>query len=120
MKKIIIAIFVSLIITVSAFAEPYWYNATSVLGSATASLDSINGQNLINGDKAIVVTASGMTYIYNLDSQTYQLNMLLCLFLSYVSPIFGVRCKLKINPHFWGLSYSWYNLAEHGVPVLIR
>ena len=55
----------------SAYADRvYWYNATSLTGGATSSADSINGQNLINNDKLIVVTASGQTHIYNLDSDS--------------------------------------------------
>ena len=70
MKRLLL-ILTFILLSSTAFADRvYWYNATSLTGGATSSLDNINGQNLINNDKAIVVTASGQTYIYNLDSDS--------------------------------------------------
>jgi len=43
-----------------------WYNATSHVGGTDNTLDSINGQNLADGDKCIVSTTTN-TYFYTLD-----------------------------------------------------
>jgi len=68
MNKIKFAVFFTVLILASVcFAEPRWYQATSLTGGATSSLDSINGQNLVDGDRAIVITSTD-TYYYLLDS----------------------------------------------------
>jgi len=70
MKKITY-IFLFCLITATALADKvYWYNATSLTGGNDSSADNINGQNLVNNDKLIVVTNSGQTFIYNLDSDS--------------------------------------------------
>jgi len=54
------------LVSTTCFAEPRWYNATHpTLGSG--SLDSIDGQNLVDGDRAIVVTSTSV-YHYILDA----------------------------------------------------
>ena len=69
MKKYLL-IFLFIFVCSTANAKPYWYNATSLTGGGTGALDAINGQNLADGDKCIVVAASGQTWIYNLDSDS--------------------------------------------------
>jgi hypothetical protein len=68
MKKILVAL-LFVFLSSYVFAEPYWYNAKSLTGGSetTSDLDAIDGQNLADGDVAIVVLPSGATYIYNLD-----------------------------------------------------
>jgi hypothetical protein len=67
MNKIISYILVILLFSTPCFAVPRWYNATSLTGGGTAALDSINGQNLNDGDIAIVVTSTHK-YYYLLDA----------------------------------------------------
>lgn len=69
MKRILLSIFLVLVFSTASFATR-WYNATSLTGGNTGSLDSLNGQNPADGDKCLVVTASGQTYIYNLDDDS--------------------------------------------------
>ena len=58
MKKILF-LFVFFLASATASADRvYWYNATSLTGGGESALDAINGQNLINNDKAFVVTNS--------------------------------------------------------------
>jgi hypothetical protein len=68
MNKILCFLLAILLIAAPAFgAKSRWYNATSLTGGATNALDAINGQNLSDGDKAIVITTAD-TYHFNLDS----------------------------------------------------
>jgi len=53
--------------TAEAGSTTSWYNATSLTGGLNKSLDSINGQNLVDDDVAIVVTSSKIMYAYTLD-----------------------------------------------------
>ena len=63
-------IFLFWLIATTSWADVRWYNATSWIGGTTSSLDSINGQNLVDGDKAIVILSSGQSFIYNLDADS--------------------------------------------------
>lgn len=73
MNKIIrifaIILTVYFVFSIPAFAKSYWWNCTSVLGGAEGSLDSVNGQNLFDGYKAIVVTTTNL-YFYTLDEDS--------------------------------------------------
>lgn len=51
----------------SGEAASNFYGATSLIGSATGSLDSIDGTNLATGDGAYVITSTAF-YIYYLDA----------------------------------------------------
>ena len=69
MKRILyIALFLSL--SVAAFAKPGWYNAKDFIGSCESCLDSINGTILKDGDRALIVTSSGKSALYHLDSDS--------------------------------------------------
>ena len=63
-KTILIVIF--LMIPTLCLAEPHWYQATALTGGAASSLDSINGQNLLDNDRAMVFTTTAV-YFYYLD-----------------------------------------------------
>ena len=69
MSKLLISLLIILLPSVS-FAKPMWYNATSHIGGTTSSLDSVDGQNLFDGDNAIVFKASGQTDLYQLDADS--------------------------------------------------
>jgi hypothetical protein len=64
--------FISWVLIILLFATPCfaakarWYNATSHTGGGDNALDTINGQNLFDGDKAIVITTTN-TFFYTLD-----------------------------------------------------
>ena len=64
-KKFGIALLI-LCFAIPCFGKARWYNATSHLGGTDGTVDSINGQNLFDGDKLIVVTTTN-TYFYTLD-----------------------------------------------------
>jgi hypothetical protein len=55
-----------LLISTNAFGKAYWYNATCLTGGTDGCLDTVNGQNLVDGDRAIVVTSTN-SYFYLLD-----------------------------------------------------
>jgi hypothetical protein len=67
-KKLGVILFV-FFLAVPCFGKARWYNATSHLGGADGSADSISGQNLFDGDKLIVVTITN-TYFYTLDDDS--------------------------------------------------
>jgi hypothetical protein len=64
-KKLGIILLV-LLFAIPCFGKVRWYNATSHVGGTDGTADSINGQNLFDGDKLIVVTTTN-TYFYTLD-----------------------------------------------------
>jgi hypothetical protein len=69
MNKILKSIAVFLILTVvsaPAFAKPRWWNCTGVIGGTEGTLDSIDGQDLFDGYKAIVETTNNV-YFFTLD-----------------------------------------------------
>ena len=68
LKYILVFVLVLLLAT-SAFATPRWWNCTSLIGGAEGSLDSINGQNLFDGYRAIVTTTT-QVYFYYLDDDS--------------------------------------------------
>jgi len=60
---------ITLIALPCSAAKVRWYNATSHTGGGDNALDSINGQNLYDGDIAIVVTTTNTdTYTLDVDS----------------------------------------------------
>ena len=64
-NKIKIAIIILIcLFPVLCFAEARWYQATATIGSADGALDSINGQNLNDGDRAIVATTTAVHFFY--------------------------------------------------------
>lgn len=67
--KIIAIIFLSLLLATTALARSRWWNCTSLTGGAEGALDAINGQNLFDGYRAIVITES-YTYFYYLDADS--------------------------------------------------
>jgi hypothetical protein len=67
-KKLGIALLIFLF-AVPCFGKARWYNATGLLGGTDGTLDSINGQNLFDGDKCIVVTTTN-TYFYTVDEDS--------------------------------------------------
>jgi hypothetical protein len=67
-KKLGIVLLI-LLFAVPCFGKARWYNATSLLGSTDGAADSINGQNLFDGDRLIVVTTTN-TYFYTLDEDS--------------------------------------------------
>ena len=70
MNKLKLSIILLICFTASlCFAEPRWYQATSLTGGSTSSADSINGQNLADGDKLIVITTTN-SYFYTLDADS--------------------------------------------------
>jgi hypothetical protein len=69
MIKKLCVILLILCLSVPCFAKARWYNATATIGSADGALDTINGQNLIDGDRAIVLTAT-QVYFYYLDDDS--------------------------------------------------
>ena len=67
MNKILTYLLVILLVASPCFAaKARWYNATSHVGGTANTADSINGQNLADGDKLIVSTTTN-TYFYTLD-----------------------------------------------------
>ena len=64
--SIILLILLSLFLATSAIAKPRWWNCTCLTGGTEGCLDSINGKDLFDGYRAIVVTDSA-TYHYRLD-----------------------------------------------------
>jgi hypothetical protein len=58
-----------LLFAVPCFGKARWYNATVFLGGTTGAADSINGQNLVDGDRLIVTTTAN-TYFYLLDDDS--------------------------------------------------
>lgn len=46
------------------------YGGISLTGGTTGALDYIDGTDLLFGDAAIVVTSSGMVYVYTLSTST--------------------------------------------------
>jgi len=65
-RFLIIAIIISLFIPSVCLAKARWYNATALTGGAAGALDSLNGQNLVDGDRAVVLTTTAV-YFYYLD-----------------------------------------------------
>ena len=67
MNKTLTYLLAILLIASPCFAaKARWYNATSHVGGTDNTADSINGQNLADGDKLIVATTTN-TYFYTLD-----------------------------------------------------
>jgi hypothetical protein len=64
-RNFLIAVFI-LLFAVSGLAAPGWYPVSALIGGTTSSLDSLDGQNLFDGDIAIVATTTN-TYFYTLD-----------------------------------------------------
>ena len=64
-KKLGIVLLV-LLFAVPCFGKARWYNASGLLGGTDGTADSINGQNLFDGDRLIAVTTTN-TYFYTLD-----------------------------------------------------
>ena len=62
-KKLIIVLIICLIFTL-CFAKIKMYYGTSLTGGATGSLDSLDGQNLADGDRAIVTTTTEVHFYY--------------------------------------------------------
>jgi len=69
MKKIIIVLVCVFLFGFNVEATTRWYNATALIGGTDGSLDSINGQNLSDGERAIVMTTTGV-YFYYLDDDS--------------------------------------------------
>jgi hypothetical protein len=67
-KKLGIILLV-LLFAVPCFGKARWYNATGIFGGTDGTLDSINGQNLFDGDRCIVITSTD-TYFYILDEDS--------------------------------------------------
>lgn len=67
-KKLGIVLLI-LCIAVPCFAKARWYNGTSLAGGVDGSLDSINGQNLVDNDRAIITTTT-QVYFYYLDDDS--------------------------------------------------
>lgn len=67
--KITVIVILALLVSIPCFAEPRWYQATSLTGGAESSLDAVNGQNLIDNDRAVVVTSTAV-YFYYLDADS--------------------------------------------------
>jgi hypothetical protein len=70
MKRLFLVILLSFcLISSQADAKLWRYTATSLTGGGTAALDKINGDNLQEGDSALVTTSTGH-YVYYLDADS--------------------------------------------------
>jgi len=69
MNKTIYGLVFVFLFACNAFAEPRWYQATALTGGTSSAVDKLDGQNLFDGDKMIVVTTTN-TYFYTLDADS--------------------------------------------------
>ncbi len=69
MKKFLLVLLFSLILVASSFAASKTYTKKSLVGGGTGALDAIDGDDLADGYRAIVVTENGVyTYLLNATS----------------------------------------------------
>lgn len=70
-KKFVLTLILSIFLAITSVshAKVFNYGATALTGGAAGALDAINGQNLVDGDRAHVVTSTG-SYNYVLDSDS--------------------------------------------------
>lgn len=67
--KYIISILLILLLFGSANAKVRTYTCNALTGGAEGALDAIDGQNLFDGDTAIVINSAG-AYFYHLDDDS--------------------------------------------------
>jgi len=68
-KKLLFALLVFCLVVTPCFGKARWYNGTALIGGASGALDAINGQNLFDGDRAIITTTT-QVYFYYLDDDS--------------------------------------------------